>query len=100
MAAKKREKKEVPVARFAPGDLVRVLYRGIEHVGTVQASELRRGAIAYQITWDAESLRSDPALRGMKHVTEGDVTGIVGSAPTRALTEEGFAARMAARRVS
>lgn len=101
MAAKKTTKKEPsPTPQYSAGDRVRVSYRGIEHVGTIQSAELRRGAIAYEIAWTAESLARDPALRGMRRVTDGDVLGLSNEppAPTRELRDEGFAQRMAARR--
>ncbi len=96
MAAKKI--KAVPVARYEAGQLVRVLYRSIEYVGAIQAMELRRGAITYAVKWPPEAIERDPALRGMQHVTEADVIGVVGAAPTRELSDDGFAARMAKHR--
>lgn len=101
MAVKKRTPKapkEVLTPQYAVGDRVRVLYRGIEHVGTIQVAEVRRGAIAYTIEWSPESLLQDPALRGMKRASDGDVVGVVGQVPMREITNAGFAARMAARR--
>lgn len=65
-----------PTPTYAAGDRVRVLYRGLEYTGVVQTAEVLRGAIRYSIVWPAESVACDPALRGLRFVTDADIVGL------------------------
>jgi hypothetical protein len=96
--AAKKSAKEEATQLYNAGQRVLVRSRGLEHVGTIGAVELRRGAYAYAITWSAEALARDPSLKGMRRVTDADILRVVGEAPVRELPNEGFAQRMAQRR--